>query len=67
LVEIRLRLIFLIFQGDIYEKISGVAMRCPLSAIVEYLLMEHFEKRALVCYTLKLDGWVRFTNEINIK
>ena len=44
LVKICLKLTYFTFQGEIYEKIDGVAMGSPLSTVIVNIYMEHFER-----------------------
>jgi hypothetical protein len=66
LAEVCLRSTFFSYQGEFYEKTSGVAMGSPLSPIVANLFMENFEKRALESFPLKPLRWKRFVDDTNV-
>ena len=66
LVEVCLRSTFFSFQGEFFEKISGVAMGSSLSPIVANLFMEKFEKKALDSYPLKPLRRKIFVDDTNV-
>jgi retron-type reverse transcriptase len=67
LAEVCLKSTFFSFQGEFYEKTSGVSMGSPLSQIVANLYMEKFEKNSLESYHLKPSRWKRYVDDTNIK
>lgn len=49
-LQMCLRSIFFLYNGQFYEQIDGAAMGSPVSPVAANLFMEHFETKALVEY-----------------
>ncbi len=66
LVEICLTLTFVSFEGEFFEKTSGVAMGSPLSPDVANIFMEDFESKDLNSAHFLPKLWKIYVDDINV-
>ena len=63
LLEVCLNTTYFLYRGSFFQQVEGAAMGSPISPIIAYLFMEHFERKTLSTFLNPPRFWGRYVDD----